>query len=42
MPERWVNSGVMYGADGYIRLNIACPRPVLEEALGRIISCLEN
>lgn len=38
----WVNSGVMYGADGYIRLNIACPRPVHEEALGRIISCLEN
>ncbi|MCM1138159.1 MAG: pyridoxal phosphate-dependent aminotransferase [Duncaniella sp.] len=28
----WVNSGVMYGKDGYMRLNIACPRSILEEA----------
>lgn len=38
----WVNPGVMYGADGYIRLNIACPRSVLEEAIDRIIRCVGN
>ena len=35
----WVNPGTMYGpqsGDGYIRLNIACPRSLLEEALQRI------
>ena len=35
----WVNPGTMYGAEsgeGYIRLNIACPRVVLMEALERI------
>ncbi|MDE5725187.1 MAG: pyridoxal phosphate-dependent aminotransferase [Duncaniella sp.] len=38
----WVNSGVMYGLDGYIRLNIACPRPLLAEGLDRIISALKK
>lgn len=32
----WVNGGGMYGDDGYIRLNIACPRSVLAEGLDRI------
>lgn len=35
----WVNPGTMYGAqsgEGYIRLNIACPRSRLTEALERI------
>ena len=35
----WVNPGTMYGkqsGEGYIRLNIACPRPILLEALNRI------
>ena len=32
----WVNSGLMYGKDGYIRLNIACPRSVLADGLERI------
>ncbi len=32
----WVNSGIMYGSDGYIRLNIACPRSLLEEGLEKI------
>ncbi|MCR5680151.1 MAG: pyridoxal phosphate-dependent aminotransferase [Prevotella sp.] len=35
----WVNPGTMYGrhsGEGYIRLNIACPRSLLMEALGRI------
>jgi cystathionine beta-lyase len=35
----WVNPGTMYGpqsGEGYIRLNIACPRARLMEALERI------
>ena len=35
----WVNPGTMYGkesGEGYIRLNIACPRALLIEALERI------
>ena len=35
----WVNPGTMYGpesGEGYIRLNIACPRSLLMEALNRI------
>ena len=35
----WVNPGTMYGkesGEGYIRLNIACPRATLMEALYRI------
>jgi cystathionine beta-lyase len=35
----WVNPGTMYGqksGEGYIRLNIACPRKLLTEALERI------
>ena len=35
----WVNPGTMYGPEsgrGYIRLNIACPRALLTEALQRI------
>ena len=38
----WVNPGTMYGTqsgEGYIRLNIACPRSTLMEALNRIASC---
>jgi len=37
----WVNPGTMYGpqsGEGYIRLNIACPRSRLMEALERISS----
>ena len=36
----WVNPGTMYGpvsGEGYIRLNIACPRSRLLEALERIV-----
>jgi len=32
----WVNAGTMYGEDGYIRINIACPRSQLMEGLHRI------
>lgn len=38
----WVNSGVMYGKEGYIRINIACPRARLEEGLNRMISYIIN
>ena len=36
----WLNSGVMYGVDGYVRFNIACPRNTLEEGLERICNLL--
>ena len=36
----WVNSGRMYGSEGYIRINLACSRALLEEALKRIIAIL--
>ena len=35
----WINPGTMYGPEtgkGYVRLNIACPRSRLKEALERI------
>lgn len=36
----WVNCGEMYGAGGFLRLNIACPRERLREGLSRLISYL--
>ena len=41
----WVNSGTMYGqttGEGFIRLNIACPRSQLMEGLRRIKQVLAN
>jgi len=41
----WVNPGTMYGAQsgqGYIRINIACPRSQLMEGLSRIRQVLGN
>ena len=41
----WVNPGTMYGpqsGEGYIRLNIACPRATLKEALNRISETTNN
>lgn len=32
----WINGGAMYGLDGFMRINIACPRARLEEGLKRI------
>ena len=35
----WINPGTMYGpqtGEGYVRINIACPRQQLMEALRRI------
>lgn len=36
----WVNCGEMYGAGGFLRLNIACPRQRLREGLRRLITYL--
>ena len=40
----WVNAGTMYGAGGenFIRLNIACPRQLLDEGLRKIERCILN
>lgn len=38
----WVNSGTMYGDGGYIRINLACPRSILQEALEKLHSFLSN
>ena len=41
----WVNPGTMYGAqsgEGYIRMNIACPRSLLMEALQRCALMKKN
>lgn len=38
----WVNCGEMYGAGGYIRLNIACPRQRLSTALERMADALDR
>ena len=40
-----VNSGVIYGkndGEGYIRINLACPRATLQEGLKRIVSVLKG
>lgn len=36
----WVNAGTMYGGQGYIRINYACPRARLAEALSRLCRAL--
>ena len=40
----WVNAGSMYGADGegFIRINLACPRSRLIEGLDRLIPALKK
>lgn len=32
----WLNAGTMYGTDGFMRINIACPRSVMLEGLRRL------
>lgn len=38
----WINAGSMYGAsgEGFIRINLACPRSVLREGLDRLVVAL--
>ncbi len=33
----WINGGEMYGGEGFVRFNIACPRHQLEEGLQRFL-----
>lgn len=38
----WLNCGSMYGAEGFMRINIACPRERLEEGLRRLAPALHG
>ena len=38
----WINAGSMYGADGFIRINLACPSARLQEGLDRIVTGLQR
>ncbi len=38
----WINSGKMYGLDGFMRINIACPRTTLLKGLARIAKGLKR
>lgn len=38
----WVNAGSMYGSEGYIRINMACPRSRLLEGLRRLKRAVAN
>ena len=38
----WVNPGSMYGSEGYIRINLACPTAQLKEGLERIVNTLRR
>lgn len=38
----WINAGEMYGKDGFIRINIATSRNMLEEGLNRMIKGLKE
>lgn len=38
----WINAGEMYGKDGFIRINIATSRAMLEEGLNRLIKGLKE
>ena len=37
----WVNAGTLYGGEGYIRINYACPKKRLKEALDRFCKAFE-
>ena len=38
----WVNSGEIYGDKRYMRINIACPRGLLMEGLGRFVKGIKR
>ena len=40
--EVWVNAGKMYGTEGFIRINLACPRATLAEGLDRVAAGLSR
>lgn len=38
----WLNAGTMYGAEGYMRWNIACPRSVMLDGLNRFLDFVRS
>lgn len=40
----WLNPGTMYGeaGEGFLRINIACPRSLLQDGLARLARCLHT
>lgn len=38
----WLNAGTMYGQEGFLRINIACPRSTLMEGLRRMAECINT
>jgi len=38
----WINCGKMYGKEGFIRINLAAPRSLVEEGLRRVIHGLKR
>ncbi|MDE7377834.1 MAG: pyridoxal phosphate-dependent aminotransferase [Paraprevotella sp.] len=38
----WFNAGPMYGAEGFMRINIACPRSMLAEGLKRLLDFINK
>ncbi len=40
----WFNQGYLFGSggEGFVRMNIGCPRSILEEALGRLEEAVSN
>lgn len=38
----WLNAGTMYGAEGYMRWNIACPRSVMLDGLNRFLNFVRS
>ncbi len=40
----WVNQGYLFGSggEGFVRMNIGCPRSILEKALGRLEEAVKN
>ncbi|MBR1576619.1 MAG: pyridoxal phosphate-dependent aminotransferase [Bacteroidales bacterium] len=38
----WVNAGSMYGSEGFIRINLACPTALLCEGLDRVAAGLKR
>ena len=38
----WINAGEMYGTEGFIRVNLACPRATLAEGVDRLVRGLNR
>lgn len=38
----WVNAGSMYGTEGFVRINLACPRPLFVKGVQRLVTGLKR